>query len=325
MNSLLSQTIDLDNLEIILVDDVSTDNTVNKLRWYEEHYPDNIMLILCEQNGRQGTARNIGLQYASGDYVCFVDSDDWIRKDTYQILTSIIEESDCDIVQFEYIGKTAYCEDEPLSNTTYQTYDVSTTEAKRCMLIDGNIYNESCTRKIYRRDIINISGARYAEGVSYEEPLFTYPIKFFTNKICVLNQPLYYYRYNDKGTTASYMQNPSKILEHLSVQLDVYNFMKSTDYYTVFKNEIDLYFIHSYFCEQFYFLKYRGFTLPLALFKYSSKMLEHALPEWRDNKYLSDSSMKEERKILALVDELKCLNDNAAQAKIIETQNMLTE
>ena len=102
MNSILNQTIGIENLEIILVDDKSTDNTVERLKQYEVAYPEQIMLILCEKNGRQGTARNIGMSYATGEYISFVDSDDWIRKDMYEILMTLIEETNADIVQFDF-------------------------------------------------------------------------------------------------------------------------------------------------------------------------------------------------------------------------------
>ena len=325
MNSILNQTIGIENLEIILVDDCSTDDTVSKLKEYEEKYPDNIMLILCEENGRQGSARNIGLSYASGEYISFVDSDDWVRKDMYEILTRIIAETDCDIVQFDYRGKTSYSDEPVISDYSYTLYDVSSENAKRKILLNSNIYNESCWRKIYRRDLLDASGVQYAEKVSYEEPLFTYPLKYFAKKICVSNQKLYYYRYNEAGTTANSMQKPSKILEHLSVQLAVFDFMRNTEYYNIYKEEIDLYFIHTYFCEQFYFLKYRGFTLPVALFKYSSEVLNKELPDWKKNPYLKDPSMKEEMKILSLIDELRNADDEKAQERIIEIQTELKE
>lgn len=85
------------------------------------------MIILCDKNGKQGTARNIGITYSSGDYVSFVDSDDWIRKDMYEILCRIMDDSKCDIVQFRYIGKSNYEDTEDLiSEIKYKKYMILT-------------------------------------------------------------------------------------------------------------------------------------------------------------------------------------------------------
>jgi glycosyltransferase involved in cell wall biosynthesis len=86
LESVMSQTIGLEHLEVIAVNDASTDRTLEKLYQWERRFPENIMVITYEKNIRQGGARNIGLQYASGEYIGFVDADDWIDSAMYQKL-----------------------------------------------------------------------------------------------------------------------------------------------------------------------------------------------------------------------------------------------
>lgn len=83
LSSVVQQSIGMEHMQIILVNDASTDNTLEKLLLWETRYSDNILVITYEQNIRQGGARNIGLNYATGDYIGFVDSDDWIEPDMY--------------------------------------------------------------------------------------------------------------------------------------------------------------------------------------------------------------------------------------------------
>lgn len=93
----------MEHMQIILVNDASTDNTLEKLLLWETRYSDNILVITYEQNLRQGGARNIGLNYATGDYIGFVDSDDWIEPDMYEVLVEKMFEGVYDVVNCQLI------------------------------------------------------------------------------------------------------------------------------------------------------------------------------------------------------------------------------
>ena len=88
LHSIFSQTIGMETLEIILVNDASTDHTLDILLQFENKFPDSVIVVNLEQNIRQGGARNVGLSYASGEYVAFLDADDWIHPDFYSTLYS---------------------------------------------------------------------------------------------------------------------------------------------------------------------------------------------------------------------------------------------
>ena len=94
--SLAEQTIGIEELEIIFVDDASTDKgqTWEMLQEFERAFPESIMIIHLEENMRQGGARNIALQYASGEYISFVDADDFVTKD---FLEKVYEKAEEDI------------------------------------------------------------------------------------------------------------------------------------------------------------------------------------------------------------------------------------
>ena len=81
LHSIFSQTIGMETLEIILVNDASTDHTLDILLQFENKFPDSVIVVNLEQNIRQGGARNVGLSYASGEYVAFLDADDWWEED----------------------------------------------------------------------------------------------------------------------------------------------------------------------------------------------------------------------------------------------------
>lgn len=299
LDSIVAQTIGLEHLEIILIDDASADETVSVLKKYEEKYPDNIMLVLCEKNGRQGTARNIGLSYATGDFISFVDSDDWIHPDMYKVLVDIMNKNECDVVQFRYMETKDKPEEmsRAIDNIDYKIVDYSCNRKEK--LLNSQILNESCTTKLYRKSLIDCANVRYAEGVAYEEPMFTYPMKFYVNKVAVTETKLYYYRYNEKGTMLSYMNNPSTMVQHLQVQLNVYLTMLQSDFFNEYKDEIDLYFIHSFYAETFYFMAGRGMPMLAVMLRYMAKTVKEYVPDYRNNPYI-----KEEMKSLELIDKL---------------------
>jgi len=315
LDSIIEQSIGIDSLEVIAVDDASTDGTVEVLEQYEKDFPDNIMIIKCENNGRQGTARNIGLLYATGDYISFVDADDRIHKDMYKILCGIVSDTKCDIVQFRHKGRMENEADETIDEVKYEIYEYDSCENRKKYALNSNVMNESCWQKFYTREIINRAGVNFAEGVSYEEPLFTYPLKFFVDKVAVTEVPLYYYIYNEQGTTANYMSKPSKILEHLQVQQQVYEFMRNIPQYSVYKEEIELYIIHTFYVETFYFMKYRGYGVAAGLFRYMCKWLIETIPESIHNPYFDDISLKEEKKLVSLIntDVLSCSDEQLQQ------------
>ena len=84
--SLAEQTMGMEDLELIFVDDASTDNgrTWEMLLLFERAYPDSVIVIRLEENRRQGGARNEALLYASGEYISFVDADDWVLPGLYE-------------------------------------------------------------------------------------------------------------------------------------------------------------------------------------------------------------------------------------------------
>lgn len=327
LDSLLNQTIGIDKFEIILVDDCSTDNTVNILKKYEKEYPDLFVLIILDKNGRQGYARNVGMQYATGKYISFVDADDFVRTDMYKILKSIVDNHEVDVVQFRYqiVRNENVSEYKSKINNNKEfriaLYDYEKNRKK--YLLNNNILNESCTQKIYLREIILKSQLYFGEGVAYEEPLFTYPIKFLVKSVAVLEENLYYYRENIQGTTLSYMSNPNTILDHLNVQLQLREFIKNMPEAHLYDKETELYFLHAFYVETFYFMKKRGWVMPLGMWRYLKQEVLTNTPGYIDNEYLNDISLAEDKMLLDLL-LLNDVDDMGMQNAIINAMKLIT-
>ena len=102
LKSLVAQTLDPKDFEIIAVDDCSTDNSYDILLDYSKKYPENFIALKSEVNHHQGGAKNIGLAVAQGEWLGFIDADDWIVPDYYERLIKKAEETGADMVGCDY-------------------------------------------------------------------------------------------------------------------------------------------------------------------------------------------------------------------------------
>lgn len=241
--SLVQQTIGIDQIELIFVDDASTDEdaTWNMLQEFERAYPESIMILKLEENMRQGGARNVALQYATGEYIAFVDADDFVAENFLLETYEKAKESDADIIQFEYFYYTDRLGAvDSGRNIMPEVIEISSVNDRKEFLISEKI-TYGCWNKLYRHDLLKTAHTAYAEHVIYEEPLFVYPLLYFANKIVILNDAYYYYRQNDSGTMRNDMRQEETLKMHADVQLAVWNFMKNTPFFQEYYDEIKLY------------------------------------------------------------------------------------
>lgn len=198
LDSLLSQN--YQNYEIICVNDGSPDNSSDILQAYQEKH-DNISVINQENKGLGG-ARNTGLQYASGDYVWFVDSDDWIESNALYLLNDfIIKEGSKDMILFDAYRKQQQESVGTLMRASKKKAFENGVDYARCLLDgDGLLY---AWIKIYKRVLFEKSGFQFSKGF-YED---ISEIPFYANyvqTIGYLDKPLYNYFVNDSSIMHTY-------------------------------------------------------------------------------------------------------------------------
>ncbi|MCL2717336.1 MAG: glycosyltransferase [Lachnospiraceae bacterium] len=196
LNSLINQTVD--DYEIIVVDDCSTDSSREILKKYETAYPGKFKVIYSLVNKRQGGAKNLGLEIAEGDWIGFIDSDDWVVPDFYERLLNKALETGADIVGCDYnltdkhsleIGKTV------AMNKPEQT-GVLNQEKYRSLILDGG----SLVVKIYRRAIIFDYPNRFPENIFYEDNAIGNSWLLRAKHFEYIPEPLYYYYQHDTST-----------------------------------------------------------------------------------------------------------------------------
>ena len=271
--SLVKQTIGIKNIELIFVDDASDDGgaTWSLLNEMEKAYPESIAVIGLDENVRQGGARNIALNYATGKYITFVDADDFVSENFLLEVYEDAERTDADIVQFEHLLFTESGRFVEAAKLKKEFIAINTDDDRKKFLFEEKL-TCGCWNKLYKSELIKKAKSVFAENVIYEEPLFVYPLFFYCSKVLILDRPYYYYRQNNSGTMRNDMKEKNTLFEHPFVQRQILETIKQTEYFTRFYEEIKLYFLHTYLYETLVFAKKRGLKidfeefLPLAEF-----------------------------------------------------------
>lgn len=285
--SLVNQSMGMNDIELIFVDDASEDagRTWEMLQDFERAYPESIMAIQLAENMRQGGARNVALTYATGEYIAFVDADDFVREDFLKKAYEIARSTDADMVQFEYELYT-----ERLGNISSgrqverESICLENIAQRKRFLVEEKI-TYGCWNKLYRRELIARAGVKYAEHVIYEEPLFVYPLLFFGKRFEIVPDVFYYYRQNLTGTMRSDMKQLETLKMHAQVQLDVWNFMKTTEFWQDYYEEIKLYFLHTYLYETLLFAAQREFSLPESFIRELTDTVKSEVSDYTSSQY----------------------------------------
>lgn len=196
LNSILEQT--FQEFEVICVDDGSTDHSLEILEEYKKK--DKRIRIFTQENKYAGVARNNGLKHAKGEYVLFLDADDFLEKDTLRLLFSTAEKATADIVVFghyRYDTKDACVmkSDYVLKKLEWFGDGIKRAEEIAPYIFD---FSEPCAwNKFYRISFIRKSGIEFMSLKSTNDLFFSYMTLVQAERICVCKKQLLYYRINN--------------------------------------------------------------------------------------------------------------------------------
>ncbi|EOU1892848.1 glycosyltransferase [Clostridium perfringens] len=190
VDSILNQR--FKDFELILVDDGSPDKCGEICDEYAKK--DNRIIVIHKENGGQATARNAALDVASGEYIGFVDSDDYIEPDMYEILYKICVENECDISNCSSI---IHFNKKIVVNGGHNIITHNREEAMK-VLMEGFLYDECLWTKLIKRELFE--GLRIPTGIAYEDTAFTYKLFDKANKICCIGEAKYNYIKRENST-----------------------------------------------------------------------------------------------------------------------------
>ena len=224
LDSVIHQT--YHNLEIICVDDKSTDKSFEILQDYSQNDP-RIKVLSNQRNMGQASSRNVGLSMATGDYVLFVDSDDWLDKSAVEVCLKNAELTQADFVGF---GLMQHSLDQKQTTQDQPCHTSKIIQGKTDAYLFSKIGVTVCT-KFFRRSFLSQYNIKFPDGLLYEDNAFSWICCICANVISLIPDGLYHYRKRANSTMTSTHRNTLiKNLDLIEVLQYFYDYLQKNNY-----------------------------------------------------------------------------------------------
>ncbi|MFD0869524.1 bifunctional glycosyltransferase/CDP-glycerol:glycerophosphate glycerophosphotransferase [Paenibacillus residui] len=202
LDSVVNQTLGIDNIEVIIVNDCTPDGSMEIVENYAKVYP-SIKIVNQVVNQGPGAARNIGLNHVTTEYVSFLDADDFISENTYECILNKFEEHDCEIVlyEYEYYSETNKQYTRNPSAVLYQNNRLVTN------ILDTPeiIFSGFVCNRVFKHTLFQYLDFPNERMGAFEDTLVATRTSFEAQKIFITNECRYFYRKREDQTNQSRM------------------------------------------------------------------------------------------------------------------------
>lgn len=294
LNSLVNQTIN--DYEIIAVDDASTDNSFEILKDFEQRFPDRFHAIHSKVNKHQGGAKNIGLRLAKGDWIGFIDSDDWITPDMYEKLICKAEETGADLAGCDYslTSEHSMKVGQVVPNNKKDQSGILTKEKRQSLILDGG----SLVVKIFRRSMILENELWFPEDIFYEDNALGNSYLILARQFAYIEEPLYYYYQHDASTVHTI--SPKRCEDRMTAGRLMLKEAKRHNFYEEFKPELEYSFTLLFYINTLFTYMAGVDKTRYSFVKAMGKEMKQTFPDFESNPYYQDRTHAEEKKLIRM-------------------------
>lgn len=266
--SLVNQT--LQEIEIILVNDGSKDKSGEIAKQYQEKYSHKI-IYLEKENGGLSDARNFGISHATGEYIAFLDSDDYVELEMYEEMYQTAQKENSDMVQCNFYWE--YPKKRKLGKV--EIYD------KKDRIEKARV---EAWNKLIKREILQRTKVEFPNGYRYEDVEFTYQLLPYLKKISFLNKP--YIHYIQRPNSISNLQN-ERTKEIFDVLDHVISFYQEKGFYEEYKVQLEYVYAKTLLCSSILrMVKISDQNIRKDLLQQTWKKLNTKFPQWKKNEIL---------------------------------------
>ena len=271
LDSLVKQT--LDDIEIILVNDGSKDRSKIVVDKYLKEYPEKIV-YLEKENGGLSDARNYAIPYAKGEYIAFLDSDDYVEYTMYKDMYELAKKENSDMVEcdfyWEYPYKNKTKEDKGL------IYNGKKEMIEKVRVVAWN--------KLIKKEVLEKAKVLFPKGLRYEDIEFTYKLVPYLDKVSFLKKPCVHYIQREGSISNNQNERNKEIFVVLGHVIDFY---KENDLYEEYKDELEYIYIRYAFCSSLLrIVKIKDQNIQQELLDLTWKKVNTTFPKWKKNPIL---------------------------------------
>ncbi len=256
------------------------------LEEYKEKYP-KLIKIYSKENGGQASARNLGIEMASGEYIGFADSDDYVDKSMFEKMLKLAKKENADLVECHYHSMLETgdidADGEPVYKEIGTRGKISSHKDVKELFIDPQV---SPWNKLYKKEVLVNGEVLFPEKMIYEDTSFYIKLIPFIQKHAYLDEKLVYYSVRQNSTMTS--NTNSKVGDIFNVFEDVIQFYKKKNLFEMYKDELEYFCVKIAFCSNLSRIgRVSNTFLRHELYGKTFNFVEKSFPDYRENKYFN--------------------------------------
>ena len=274
LNSVVNQT--LKDMEVIIVNDGSKDLSKQKIQKYLEKYP--WIKYLEKENGGLSDARNYGMLYATGKYIAFLDSDDYVEETMYEEMYNIAEKENADMVDCDFVWEYPNRKRKDIG----KIYKTKKEMIEKCRVVAWN--------KIIKREILEKTKIKFPVGLRYEDMEFFYKLVPYINKVSFIKKCFVHYVQRENSIANTQNVRTKEIFIILD---NVISYYKEKGLYDEYRDELEYIYVKFLLCSS---LKRISKIAEKKERKQAQKEtwdnINKKFPNWRKNPILKKKNLK---------------------------------
>lgn len=271
LKTLVEQT--LEDIEIIVVNDGSTDHSKEIVQKIMKQFPNKIV-YKEKENGGLSDARNYGMPYAKGEYIAFLDADDYIEKDMYQKMYEIAKKENSDMVECDFYWEYPKKQKQDIG----EIYQGKQEALEKIRVVAWN--------KLIRKEVLEKAKVTFPKGYRYEDVEFTYKLIPFLEKVSFLKEPCVHYVQREGSISNSQNERTKEIFDVLEHVIKDY---QEKGIYEEYQVQLEYVYVRYAFCSSFLrMVKIEDKEIRKKVLKETWEKVKQKFPNWKKNKILKE-------------------------------------